>query len=353
MSSGLSFNWPIIGHEGISKFLQTSIVNKSLSHAYLFYGPDKVGKTTIAKLFAKSILCTGYKEYSSLATAVTDKQVSAALPCGECESCQQFEKGTYADFYLLEKEINPKTGVQKERITVNQIRDLQEKLNKRAFLNSYKIVIIRNAESFTKEASNSLLKTLEEPPAKTILILLTSVKELMLETILSRVQMFKFLPITRDSIYEYLTGQGLGRTISSELASLSQGRPTVALSYAKKLDEFEALKTKNSDWLNVFKQNGVERFVFIDKLLAKKPSVNELLKELNSFSSLIRDLILVNHVNSNLLSHSYLEEDFTRITQRYSMDRLVQIIKKVEETKKYLKQNINAKLALENLIINI
>jgi DNA polymerase III subunit delta' len=353
MSEGLNFDWPIIGHDSIKKFLQLSILNKSLAHAYVFYGSERVGKTTTAKVFAKSILCTHYKEYTSLSAALGESKKITALPCNECESCLQFEKGLYADFYLLEREINEKTGDKKKNITVSQIRSLQEKIGKRAFMNSYKIVIIKEAETLTKGASNSLLKTLEEPTSKTILILIGTSKELMLDTILSRCQAFKFLPIIKESVYQYLLNGGTSRPLANELANLSQGRPTVALRFMESMEALAAYKEKNSNWLNLFKKDNVDKFKFIDTVFKTKPSVDSLTKDLNELSGLVRDLLLVESHSSNLLSHIYLENELGEIAQKNSESKLIQMAKNIELTKKYLKQNINPKLALENLIINI
>ena len=91
--------------------------------------------------------------------------------------------------------MNEKTNSRKSVISVSQIRELQEKINKRAFLNSYKIVIIPEAECLNQESGNALLKTLEEPTAKTVIILIATSKENVLPTIISRCQKFKFLPV--------------------------------------------------------------------------------------------------------------------------------------------------------------
>lgn len=353
MREALKFSWPIIGHENIKRFLKTGLSNRSLAHAYLFHGPEKVGKTTTAEIFAKSILCDHYKEYSSLASVLDAPDIVEPLPCGQCESCQQFDKGLYADYYLLQREVNEKTGDKKLNISVGQIRDLQEKISKRSFLNSYKIVIIKEAELMTKEAANSLLKTLEEPTSKTVIILITNAKELILETILSRCQIFKFLPITKEAIYDYLIERGAKRNEALELSGLSQGRPTVALRFIESTTAFVEYKEEIEKWLSLFAKNTIERFKFVDNLLKNKPSTDKLIKELNEFSGLVRDLLIVDKVSVNLLGHRYLDQELNKIVSSRTENNLLITMKKIEETKKYLKQNINAKLALEQLIINI
>ena len=106
-------------------------------------------------------------------------------------------------------------------------------------------------------------------------------------------------------------------------------------------------------WLNLFKKDNVDKFKFIDTVFKTKPSVDSLTKDLNELSGLVRDLLLVESHSSNLLSHIYLENELGEIAQKNSESKLIQMAKNIELTKKYLKQNINPKLALENLIINI
>jgi len=202
MSKEINFDWPIVGHDKIKGFLQTTIRNNVLSHAFIFEGPAQVGKTLTAKLFANSIVCDGFENL---------KEEKVTLPCHRCDACRQFSKNMHPDFYVLEREINEKTGVKKNFITVAQIRALQEKINKRAFLNSYKIVLIPEAQYLNQEASNCLLKTLEEPAARTIMILITPNRDALLPTIQSRCQVLKFLPIIKERIYEYLLAQGANK----------------------------------------------------------------------------------------------------------------------------------------------
>jgi DNA polymerase III subunit delta' len=351
MQETSQFDWPIIGHGGIKRFLQTSLMSKSLGGAYIFYGPEKVGKSTTARAFAKSVLCEKYAEYESLSSALDSSQLKSKLPCGECENCIQFAKGLYADFYVLEREVNEKTGEKKASITVNQIRELQEKLNKRSFHNSYKIVIIKEAETLNQEASNSLLKTLEEPTPKTILILVATTRDSLLPTIQSRAQMFKFLPITRDQIYEYLTQKGIDRETAKELASLSVGRPTVAMRFSESGDELALYKKEIEQMLDMFDGTVVERFKFVDQF-SKKQSNDELIAYLSEMSCVLRDALMAKLETYEMLNHVYLEMRLKAFAAKFTTEQLIKLLQKVEQTKIYIKQNINSKLALENLIIN-
>ncbi|MBU1131716.1 DNA polymerase III subunit delta' [Patescibacteria group bacterium] len=345
MSGKFEFDWPVVGQTKVKTYLQKSISNGSFSHAYLFYGPSKIGKTLTAKLFANTILCEKYQ-------TINQSEQPRKIPCHECDACRQFAKNIYPDIYWVEREINEKTKEKKANITVAQIRATQEKINKRSFLNSYKIVIIPEAERMNKEACNSLLKTLEEPSARTVLILIASTKETLLPTILSRCQLFKFMPLTRDEIYDYLLAQGASRTQAKEMASAAQGRPTVAMKFLADAEKWSQYKSDNSVFLEILSASVVERFKYIDDFVQKKTN-EEILAVLDQWMSVARDILLAQTYNNEMISNIYLDELLKKNSIRFSSDKLADLISRMEQTKKYLRQNINSKFALENLIINI
>jgi DNA polymerase III subunit delta' len=347
MNKHIKLDWQIIGHDQIKKFLQTSIDNQAIAHAYLFYGPAKVGKTLTAKTFAKSLLCANYRKY------VLGEPIDSSTPCCVCSACEKFEKKIYPDLYVLEREVNEKTGKVKSAITVSQVRGLLDKIAKRSFMNSFKIVIIPEAERLNKEASNCLLKTLEEPAPKTVIILVSSSKDLILPTILSRVQMFKFLPITRNGIYEYLLEKGANRSEAKELASVAQGRPTVAMKYFTKKELFEEHKKDVHSVLRLFSDGVIDKFKFVEALTNKYNGNEDLLLFLNKLTAVVRDLILVNNYKNDLVTNLYLDTDLQIISGKYDQTKLRQFIVMIEKTKVMLNKNINSRLALENLLLNI
>lgn len=351
MQGQTDFHWPIIGHERIKEFLQVNLSNRSLAHAYIFEGPEKMGKTLTARLFAKSILCENYSDYTSPAALVNKRELDV-LPCDKCEHCRQFEKGIYADVYFIEREVSEKTGEKRGFITVNQVRDLQDKISKRAFLNSYKIVIVKDAHYLNAEASNSLLKTLEEPTDKTILILITLNKNLLLPTIISRCQTVKFLPITKEAIYNYLIENGANRSDANELSSLAEGRPTVAMQLFASKERRLDFRKRVEDLLKIFESDTKARFEMVEKMITSNNN-EDILKRLDELFGVMRDLVMVNLYNNQLIAHQDLLGKIEEMARKFSLARLISALGQIEKTKSYLRQNVNPKLALENLIINI
>ena len=150
------FNWPLVGNDHIVEYLAKSIANNNIGGSYIFTGPDNLGKTTVAKYFANALVC------------LNKEQGEGILPCGQCSACEQVNKQIHGDVHLIKKEKD------KKNISIEQVREFIRVLGMASFLNSYKIGIIKHAESLSLEASNALLKTLEEPKVKVIIILVSS-----------------------------------------------------------------------------------------------------------------------------------------------------------------------------------
>lgn len=140
----------IIGNEKVKEMLEQTVKKDKVLHSYLFTGKEGIGKFLIAEEFAQSILCQNPQE---------------AL-CGHCKSCLEFESGNHPDYQVIEPDGNS--------IKIEQIRYSNAKILEKPVSSAKKVYIIRDSQKMTKEAQNSLLKTLEEPPEYAVIILITS-----------------------------------------------------------------------------------------------------------------------------------------------------------------------------------
>lgn len=357
-----NFNWGLVGHGNIQKYLQTAILNMRPSHAYVFYGPSKVGKTFLAKNIAQTVLCDEYRKMGGLDAAT--KVNPAELPCGRCDSCRQFTKGMHPDFYTVEREVNEKTGKKKSVIAVGQIRDLLEKVSQRAFLNSYKVVIIPEAQTLSQEASNCLLKTLEEPAPRTIIFLIAPNKDLLLPTIQSRSQLFKFLPVPSDAVYEYLVGQGANRDEARELARLSRGRPTIARQFLKDEAKFAEYKNNIQGLLKVVVNRPLERLKTIEKMFVEDkggPARNACgealaggdvaLKNLDGLAGLIRDAMLAKLGRPDLMTNYFVSGELADLGQRAPSGWFCGFLRRIENARMMIQGNVNPRLVMESLFL--
>jgi DNA polymerase-3 subunit gamma/tau len=170
----------VVGQEAPVRILKNAVKEGRTAHAYLFAGPRGVGKTTLARILAKALNCLRPQE---------------GEPCGECENCREIDRGSFPD--LIEMDAASNRGI-------DDIRALREAVSYTPIKGKHKVYIIDEAHMLTKEAFNALLKTLEEPPPRTVFILCTTEYERIIPTILSRCQRIMFGRIHEEKIVEYL-----------------------------------------------------------------------------------------------------------------------------------------------------
>ena len=193
--------WRIIGHEWAVRLLARSLAREQLSHAYLFLGPSRVGKTTLALALAKAINCTG-----------------DARPCGHCRNCRLIEAGRHPDVRLVE-------GGEVRTIHIDQVRQVQHEVVLSPVEARRRVVIFTDFQGATLEAANCLLKTLEEPPGHVLLVLTASQQARLLPTIVSRCQPLAMRAPSAEAIELGLVAQfGVPTELAQKLSRLAAGR---------------------------------------------------------------------------------------------------------------------------------
>lgn len=203
----------IRGHDAVRQRFETALAAGRLGQAYLFVGPEGVGKRLFAGELGKALLCEG--DTASLVT------------CDKCPSCKLVDAGTHPDVYHAEK-LEDKT-----ELTIDVIRGLLEQIGMKPTRGKRKIVTIDDVDTINDEAANAFLKSLEEPPEGSLLILLATSIESQLPTILSRCQVVRFNPLSRDDVIAVLRANGIeDATIADRATRLSGGSPGTALSLA-------------------------------------------------------------------------------------------------------------------------
>ncbi|HXO88950.1 MAG TPA: DNA polymerase III subunit gamma/tau [Candidatus Acidoferrales bacterium] len=188
----------IVGQEHVTRTLANAIQSNRVAHAYIFSGVRGVGKTTVARILAKALNCA---------------KGTTAEPDGTCDSCREIAAGTSLD--VLEIDAASNRGI-------DQIRELREMVRYAPAASRYKVVILDEAHQLTDEASNALLKTLEEPPERVVFILATTRAEDLVETIKSRAQLFQFRSLT----FLEISGQ-IERIVKAENLKIDSGAVAV------------------------------------------------------------------------------------------------------------------------------
>jgi DNA polymerase III, subunit gamma and tau len=188
----------VVGQKSLTTTLKNAVLNGKLAHAYLFCGPRGVGKTTCARIFAKTINCTNLTPEGDA--------------CNECESCRSFNETRSLNIHELDAASNN---------SVDDIRSLTEQVRIPPQLGKYKVYIIDEVHMLSSSAFNAFLKTLEEPPHHAIFILATTEKHKILPTILSRCQIYDFNRIEINDMVEYLEYVANQENIATEKEALN------------------------------------------------------------------------------------------------------------------------------------
>lgn len=253
----------ILGHNRVLRFLERIMENDRLAHAYLFSGPDGVGKAAVALRMAASLLCADNQELS---------------PCKKCPACIQFVSSNHPDFIHIVPD-----GVS---IRIDRIRELKKQLVFSPFAGGTRVILIEEAQSMRREAANSLLKILEEPPPGNIFLLVAAESEPVLATITSRCQVISFSPLS-DEITANIVSfhrSDLNRQQLLMVARMSGGRPGQALTI--KLDGVfslweQIITAMVSKWLSPAKR--VEKTLLLAREAAMRDDLDLLFDLLRLF----------------------------------------------------------------------
>lgn len=317
----------IIGHERIIDSLRKSIEKGSISHSYLFEGDEGLGKKMTAEAFAKTLLCKEQKEE----------------PCNQCSSCIKFDRGNHPDLKVIE----PEKGLIKK----GDVEALIKSVVTAPFESSRKVFIIDDCHKMNREAMNSLLKTLEEPPGYIVIILITSNPNNLLPTILSRAMSIKFYPIETAKIIDYLIEKyGKSKDEARFIAEFTKGSMGKSIELSAS-DEFfqkrdEIIKIID----NLLMGDKVRAFNSIDFFNDNKDNIDEVLDMILFW---FRDLIIYKVVgNNNLIIN---KDRMTFISKESFVDfqKINDIIERVQQTKEDISRNVNFQLSIETMLLNI
>ncbi|HPD17603.1 MAG TPA: DNA polymerase III subunit delta' [Planctomycetota bacterium] len=205
----------ILGHESIIERFRQAVERGRLPHAYLFVGRDGIGKQLLARELAKAVLCLRGRGDA----------------CDLCPSCLKVEHGNHPDVTFVRRRDGGSKGEPRAQILIEQVREeIQDAIAYKPFEGRYKVFVVVDADRMTEEAQNCLLKTLEEPPPHSLLILIACRLEPFVDTVVSRCQIVRFRPLAASAVERILAeGHGVDPALARPLARLAQGSPGHAL----------------------------------------------------------------------------------------------------------------------------
>ena len=271
-------NWHIIGQEWAVEMLQQHIRSGQVRHAYLFCGPQGVGRRTLALHLVQALNCPRPPE--------------PGVPCGECRTCRQIEAMQQADLHIVQAEIEG--GVLK----VENIRDLQHALTLTPYESHYRVALLLRFEEANDSTQNALLKTLEEPNPRVIILATVENEEKLLPTIVSRCETLHLRPVPLQQLTTALQERGVDAGQAQLLAHVSGGRPGAAL---RMLAEPQLLEKRHhylTGLLDLIHSPLRDRFAFADRVSKYKSGERGETKEdlramLETWLSFWRDVLLI------------------------------------------------------------
>jgi DNA polymerase-3 subunit delta' len=289
----------IIGHEAIVEVLRRQVSAGCLAHAYLFVGPEGVGRSTVAREFITTMRGTG------LSGSAGDPTYSVARLADE------------------------KTGKLKSAVSVEQIRELRDRLLLTSFSGERKAAFIEDADWMNEAAANALLKTLEEPRGDTTIVLRAETVESVPATIASRCQVLRFHPVADRTIADALVGRGLDREEASRVAGLSSGRPGVAIRLVTDGAYRAERETAAGSFETMMSSSLARRLALVADLMPKAEAdkATALGKILDAW------------------------EEAARLRLLAGDGRCVRILDRLRESREAMERNISPQLALEHVVL--
>lgn len=329
----------IVGQKRPIEHIQAFIRKKTLPHALLFTGDDGVGKKMTAMAFAMACNCRTLK--SALDRHLPTNAVDA---CGECAPCRKISRGQHPDII----HVAPTSSA----IRIDQIRALLEQLAFKPNEAYRRVVIVSNAQTMNPEAGNALLKVLEEPPERTVIVLTARQTSDLLPTIVSRCRQIHFSPLGADQIERLLTREkGMDAQSAKTVASLCNG------SYARALKWVDPKWIQRRQWIiESLGQMIVNRqgpvlpwLLFAEMLAAKKDLVEESLEIITMW---LRDLLTARYAPKLVLNQDCVEA-LCKTTQTVAPKTLLAHIDAVNRARASLKSNTNSRLTLDAMVLKM
>ena len=362
-------NWQTIGHDKAIDTLSRGMSSGRMAHAWLLAGPPNVGKMTLALDMTRIVNC------------VAD---TAARPCGDCRQCRRITDSLHADVRVVSQD----GASRRTAISVEQVREIHREAILKPYEGRYRVFIIEDAENFTQEAANALLKMLEEPPDDVIFALLASeVRENtadesagqveytpederdriaamldavpqvggILPTILSRCQILELRPLPTDAVHQEITRRfDLPPDTATEIARLSAGRLGWALQVASKpqsltdrserLTEIEATLSGGLD----------DKFAYAEKQAAAFSRNRETVyEELRLWLGWWRDVLVVREGNADVALNLSRMDALRHAGASCTSAQVVAAIRAVQETTAMLESNVNARLCIEGMLLRM
>ncbi|MBI3805650.1 MAG: DNA polymerase III subunit delta' [Nitrospirae bacterium] len=333
----------IIGHSRAIDILQSMLLSDEIPHAILFMGEEGIGKRTVARAFAQTLLC-----HERQMPEGPEGEEGPIEPCGRCLSCQKLSAGNHPDFMTIEPEGSA--------IKIEQVRTLQDRIIYKPIDGPRRIILIDPADKMNGAAANGLLKTLEEPPAHAVLILITAKPYSLPETILSRCQKISFYPLSLSQVEKLLAERNHWSVQEARLiAALTGGHLGEALSLS-----LEAAREMEEGLYTLVSEKTLMNYERLFEVATTYSRDEEVMaKSLHYLAAWFRDVLVLQAVpNPSMLDPSWLvyswrHEEIKRWAGRMNTNEVATFLSNLQILQQAQIRNVNRQLSLENLLMQL
>ena len=328
-------DWNIVGHEHAINTLRRALVAQRVRHAYLFTGPEHIGKALLAQRFAQTLLCTGGG----------DGHDAPQNPCNACLSCRKVMHGNHPDVHYISRPAD------KQFILIEQVRALQADAARKTLEGRRNIFIIQGMHEMNVQAANCLLKTLEEPEPDVVLLLTAPDPGLLLPTILSRVQQVPMQLLTTKQIKTALEDRWRVEPDEANLiAALAAGRMGWAVQAVEDEDMLAERQTQLETLAKLSTAGKVQRFDVAQRLSADSDKLHGILE---LWLLWWRDMVLAANNCLDLIVNVDMQGMIQNQAAKIGSAESQRMVRAILGTIEALDQNVNARVALEVLMLDL
>ena len=327
--------WDLIGHSWAEKMLQQHIISGQVRHAYLFTGPAGVGRRTLAIRFAQAINCL--------------QPISPGEPCKTCRACIQIERMQHPDLSIVQADTSGAV------LKVERVRDLQRQLSLAPYEARFRIALLLHFEEANDNAQNALLKTLEEPNDRVILLMTADLAENLLPTIVSRCEVLRLHPAGLEELAAALVkNDGASPTQARLLAHITGGRAGYAIHLLREPELIEKRKYWLEDALQLMHSNRREKFSYVKDKFDKRDDRNvnkeALRAAMITWLSFWRDILLISSTADVPLTNLDFENQEKEIAVLLNLPIARAAVQGIEQGMVRL-NNANLRLLAESILL--
>lgn len=320
----------VLGQKNLIKNLKKVIVNNKASHAYLIEGLKGVGKKEFAFSLGKAVLCQNIDEKNTRICA--------------CSSCKKFKDNNHPEFHSIEEDGS---------IKIEHIRQIQKSVHIKPYEGNKKVYVIYNGERMTQQAQNALLKTLEEPPGHSVIIITTQNLKSLLPTIISRCQLLRLKPQGVELVKDYLVNRfNVSDEEAKVVATFSNGLVDTAIKLYNN-DDFKLRRLRVIDITDKFlNSKTIEILKEMEFFNNEKTNIEEII---DLFIFWYRDVLIYKQTrNESLIINSdQIGKIYSQAEKIRGFSNIKEVILILEEKKQQIRGNVNYSLAIEVMLLNI